>query len=81
MEMGNSTQNKVVHLVGTEDKFLTWDTLQQKGWVGPSRCQLCKIDNESISHLFIHCIFSKTTWARINSILNYQSVWKGTTLT
>jgi hypothetical protein len=34
--------------LAAENKILTWDILQQKGWEGPSRCQLCKHNTEDI---------------------------------
>jgi hypothetical protein len=40
--------------LAAERKFITWDTLQLRGWEGPSRCYLC------INHLFIHCTFTKS---------------------
>jgi hypothetical protein len=63
-----------------ENKILTWDNLQQKGWEGPSRCQLCKKETENISHLFIHCSFTKSVWERIQIGQKIKKVWEGNTL-
>jgi hypothetical protein len=43
----------------TENKILTWDNIQQRGWAGPSQFQLCKQDTKNINHLFIHYSFTK----------------------
>jgi hypothetical protein len=32
-----------------ENKVLTWQILQQKGWQGPGRCYLCKEANEELT--------------------------------
>ena len=40
--------------LAAERKFLTWDTLQLRGWEGPSHCYLF------INHLFIHYTFTKS---------------------
>jgi hypothetical protein len=80
MEMGNTTKNKLFIWLATEGKILTWDTRQQKGWEGPNHCLFCKSENESISHLFISCIFTKSIWERLNTILNFKGVWTGSLL-
>jgi ribonuclease HI len=66
--------------LAAENKILTWDILQQKGWEGPSRCQLCKHNTEDINHLFIQCTFTKLVWERIKTIQKYKKNWEGDTL-
>jgi ribonuclease HI len=66
--------------LAAENKILTWDNLQQKGWEGPSRCQLCKQETENINHLFIHCSFTKSVWERIKTGQKLKKVWEGNTL-
>jgi hypothetical protein len=41
-----------------DNRILTWDILQKKGWVGPSICHLCKQNFEDNTHLFIQCSFA-----------------------
>jgi hypothetical protein len=48
-----------------ENKILTWDILQRKGWEGPSICQLCSSDSETVLHLFVKCSFTRQVWDRI----------------
>ena len=36
-------------------RILTLDQLKRRGWALPSRCYLCKADEESANHVFIHC--------------------------
>ena len=36
-------------------RILTMDQLKRRGWVLPSRCYLCKADEESTNHVLIHC--------------------------
>ena len=48
-------------------KALTWDVLCGKGWEGPGRCYLCKLDAESNYHLGVDCSFTKAVWVEIES--------------
>jgi hypothetical protein len=63
-----------------ENKILTWNNLQQRGWEGPSRCHLCKQDSENITHLFIHLSFTKSVWERLVFGQKYKKCWEGNTL-
>jgi len=44
------------------DKILTWDNLCKRGWVGPGFYPLCKVELESIHHLFVTCSFTRQKW-------------------
>jgi hypothetical protein len=44
---------KLFTWLAIENKILTWDILQQKGWEGPSICQLCSSDSETMLHIFV----------------------------
>jgi ribonuclease HI len=67
--------------LAAENKILTWENLQQRGWVGPGRCQLCKKDTENTTHLFIHCSFTKVIWEKkIQTGKKFKSVWKGNSI-
>jgi hypothetical protein len=63
-----------------EGKILTWDSLQKRGWEGPGRCPLCKLDSETIFHLFKLCPFALTVWNIIIKELNLKCHWIGSTL-
>jgi hypothetical protein len=41
-----------------ENKILTWEILQQRGWSGPSVCVLCLQESETTLHLPVHCSFT-----------------------
>eukprot|EP00253_Pinus_taeda_P035564 PITA_35564 len=43
-------------------KIPTWDRLQARYLIGPGRCPLCKLDEESIRHLFTSCTVSLKIW-------------------
>ena len=38
-----------------ENKILTWDNLQRRGWTGPGMCALCKSKDECTRHMFSMC--------------------------
>jgi len=44
--------------MAVENKILSWEFLQKKGWQGPDFCPLCKNDVEDIDHLFLQCSFT-----------------------
>lgn len=44
------------------DKNLTLNYLQNGGWNFANRCILCMEEEESASHLFIHCSAAKRVW-------------------
>eukprot|EP00253_Pinus_taeda_P014726 PITA_14726 len=50
--------------LASKNKILTWDRIQKKGFIGPSRCCLCKLEEETKDHLLLHCPFAKSLWIR-----------------
>jgi len=63
-----------------ENNILTWQKLQQRGWMGPGMCHFCKNVSEENAHLFIHCSFTKSIWDKIRSIKNIRDNWDGVDL-
>eukprot|EP00253_Pinus_taeda_P017013 PITA_17013 len=41
-------------------KILTWDNIRKRGVIGPSRCQLCEAQEETMEHILNNYTF--TTW-------------------
>jgi hypothetical protein len=70
---------KIFTWLEIEGKIHSWETLQRKGWEGPSCCPLCKCFSEDINHLFITCIFTISIWKRLKTLINLKDVWKGPT--
>jgi hypothetical protein len=60
-----------------ENRILTWDNLQRKGWEGPNICVLCQDEAESVYHLFVTCRFSREVWNQLYSVLSIHSYWEG----
>jgi hypothetical protein len=60
-----------------EQKILTWESLYKRGFLGPSRCVLCGLQEEKLKHLFVDCIFTKNIWATLLLELKIESVWEG----
>jgi hypothetical protein len=48
-------KSKITLSLEIDNKLLTWDNGIKRRWVGPNRCALCKINEESSSHIFICC--------------------------
>ena len=43
-------------------KILTWENILKRGIMGPSRCQLCEVQEETMEHLLNTCIFTSSLW-------------------
>lgn len=63
--LNTSIPPKVCFFVWTllRGRVLTVDKLQKRGMLVVNRCCLCKICDESRTHLFSSCILSKKIWA------------------
>jgi len=59
------------------DKLPTGVTLRKRAFSGPSWCVLCKKEEESTPHLFLHCEVTKDIWHQITQALNINTVWQG----
>jgi len=60
-----------------ENKTPTWDILQRRCFQGPGICALCRKDNESLEHIFIHCCYTQAAWAETCRLLNCRIGWQG----
>jgi len=67
--------------------ILTWDNIRKRGVLGPSRCQLCEMQEETMEHLLNNCSFSSKLWDSfasifqqldrdLGSIINTLSKWR-----
>jgi hypothetical protein len=45
-----------------ENKILSWEILQRRGFSGPGICLLCKLNVETTQHLFLDCDFAVEVW-------------------
>jgi len=63
-----------------ENKILTWENLQKRGWNGPSIFPLCSKDSELGLHLFVHCTFSQKLWQFITAAFNLSSSRGGSSI-
>jgi len=73
-------KKKLFIWLASENKILTWQVLQGKGWQGPGQCSLCKSEIEDVDHLFVHCQFIQTVWESLAIRLNRKFPWNGRTL-
>ena len=47
------------------DRILSCDNLRKKGFVLAGWCCMCKADDESMDHLFIHCGAAQLLWSLV----------------
>lgn len=59
------------------NRLKTWDNLKMCGWIGPSRCVLCRMESETATHLFVDCGFIKNIWGKFTSYLGLTHHWEG----
>jgi hypothetical protein len=66
--------NSFIWLVA-HNKILTAENLRKRGMHGASRCVLCQQQEESLQHLFFHCIYSKEVWEIALGDLSHFMNW------
>ena len=54
--------------------FLNLDKLKRRGWCLPSRCCLCKDEEDSANHILLHCPKATLLWHLILALFNVQWV-------
>ncbi|CAN1767685.1 Putative ribonuclease H protein At1g65750 [Linum perenne] len=47
----------------------TCDNLARRGFIGPNMCVMCRVDLESVSHLFFTCDYAYLAWSSLISKL------------
>jgi hypothetical protein len=47
-----------------QNKILTWDNLRRRGFIGPSICHLCQLQEETMEHLLNHCPYNELIWTQ-----------------
>ena len=50
----------------SKNHILTWDNLQRRGFIGPSRCPNCSLQSETILHLMETCPLAAQLWEKID---------------
>lgn len=45
-----------------QKNILTWENIRKRGFVGPSRCLLCGLQEETMDHLLNLCSFTSNLW-------------------
>lgn len=63
-----------------QNKAPTWENLQKHSFTRPSRCALCKSEEETNTHLFLDCTFTKSIWLEISRSLGPSLIWNGTNI-
>jgi hypothetical protein len=50
-----------------------WDVGIKRGWMSPNRCALCRSEEESASHLFVQCQFTRQVWGSVFSMFKVKN--------
>ncbi|CAL1404024.1 unnamed protein product [Linum trigynum] len=59
--------------IAFQKKIITQDALKRRGWFLPSRCALCREQEETINHIFLSCRFSKDVWRILSAFVDLQT--------
>lgn len=54
-----------------------WDFLAKKFYAGPGRCPLCRSEEETVSHLFVHCSYFQNMWPTVSRAKGFSFDWNG----
>ena len=60
-----------------ENKVPTQDNLQKRCKQGSSQCSLCKADNESVEHIFLHFNLGSEVWVECRRLASIYIIWDG----
>jgi hypothetical protein len=44
------------------NQILTWENLKKRGFIGPSRCHICQVKEETTNHLLDECSYTAKIW-------------------
>ena len=80
MVMGVSFKNQVFIWLVAENKILTWENLQLRGYKGPRFCYLCRNSKENDLHFFVEFPFMISIWDMIKSHIKHIRGWAGTSV-
>jgi len=53
---------KVFKWLILHNNILTWEILTKRGFIRPSRCHLCEVQEESTNHLLDECNYTTEIW-------------------
>lgn len=65
MEMQSASQGGLCGLLASHGKILMIDKLGKRGIIVMDWCFMCKICDESVDHLLLHRVVSKTLWDEV----------------
>jgi len=51
-----------------KERILTWDKIQKRGILRPSRCSLCNAEAESQDHILNNCSYAKHLWKEMRNL-------------
>jgi zinc-binding in reverse transcriptase len=71
MENQSTSQDKGVAWLMTPNRILTTDNLIRRGWSLVNICFMCRVDCESVDHLFNTCPISRSLY----NLLTQQCIW------
>jgi ribonuclease HI len=59
------------------NQILTWENLRKRGFIGPSRCHLCQVKEETTNHLLDECNYTTEMWDWATGIFRQSNRTRG----
>ena len=59
-----------------QKKILTWENLLKRGFVGPFKCHLCGLQEETMEYLLNLCPFTSTLWDLVALVLRKNDKYR-----
>jgi hypothetical protein len=58
------------------NRILTWENIMKMGFLGPSRCHLCQVKEETTNHLLYECSYTTKIWDWVAGIFRQSNrIW------
>ncbi|OAY75681.1 putative ribonuclease H protein [Ananas comosus] len=70
---------KIFLWLADRNKLLTADNLRKRGWHGPTICNLCYSDAESVEHILHHYFYAVSVWNWLTDRLNLNLAGRNNT--
>ena len=59
------------------NRILTWENLRKRGFIGPSRCHLYQVKEETTNHLLNECNYTTEMWDWATDIFRQSNKTRG----
>jgi hypothetical protein len=66
--------------ISFKKKKLTWDVLQKRSKHSACKCNLCKVNEETIHRLILTCDYTTKLWEEVEVFIDLKDMWRGNSI-